>query len=227
MNVLLRALALLLVAALSARAADDLATLFPRLPASVFGKWAGEDPKPIADPANRARLIAAKADAVRAISTELHIRDFTYDSRHGFLSFGSDGDGEGTTFTMALWKTKDGTPLLGVAIEQWSNVANDTRHISFWRLRDGQLTDVSAALLPKLTLASFYEGRADRVKAAAAENYRWWWQLPQHGTTIQLRAPSLENYDDHAALARPDHAYEGRWNGQTFTWVRVKPTREP
>lgn len=205
--------------------AGELAELFPKLPASVFAKWAGEGAKPIADAANRIRLVAAGGDAGKSIAAELRLRDFALDERNGFLRFGSESDGEGTVFTMALWKCTDGSKLAGAAIEHWSNVTNETAHITFWRVRDGKLADVTAEMLPEVTLAKFYEGHADKVRTAAAEGFRWWWKLPQKGTTIRIEAPSLENLDDYAALAKPDHAYEGRWDGKAFRWVRVKGGR--
>lgn len=205
--------------------AGELAELFARLPASAFAKWAGGEPKRIADTANRARLVAAGGDAVKSVAVELGLRDFALDERNGFLRFGSETDGEGTVFTMALWKCADGSKLAGAAIEHWSNVTNETAQITFWRLRDGKLADVTAEMLPDVTLAKFYEGHADKVRAAAKEGFRWWWKLPQKGTTIRIEAPSLENLDDYAALAKPDHAYEGRWDGKVFRWAKVKAGR--
>lgn len=216
--------AVLCAAVVSSACADDLAAIFPKLPASVFEKWAGEDPKPIADPANRAKLVAAKPDALADTASAFALRDAVVDEKNGFLRFGSNGDGEGDIFTMTFWKCSDGSKLVGVAIEHWSNVANDTSHISFWRARDGKLTEVTAEILPDLTLAGFFDKHADKVKLASADGFRWWWKLPQKGTTVRLEAPSLELLDEYADLARPDHAYEGRWDGKKFTWVKVKGT---
>lgn len=211
------------IASASFARADDLAELFPKLPASVFENWVGEDPKPIADPANRTRLFAATGDARDTLATEFGLRDVKVDEKNGFFSFDSNGDGEGAIFTMTFWKAKDGTKLVGVAIEQWTNVANDTAHISFWRVRDGKFTEATKEILPDIRLANFFDKHPDKVKAAATDGFRWWWKLPQKGTTIRLVAPSLELMDEYADLAQPDHAYEGRWDGKAFTWVKVKP----
>lgn len=211
------------IALASSAHADDLTDLFPKLPASVFEKWAGEDPKPIVDPANRSKLVTAKAGDLEAVSATLGLRDVVVDSKNGYLRFDSSGDGEGTVFTMTFWKCADGSKLLGAAIESWNNVSNDTAHISFWRVRDGKLAEVTKEFLPDITLAKFHDKHTDKVKAAAAQGFRWWWKLPQKGTSILIEAPSLENMEEFEMLATPDHAYEGRWDGKVFKWVPVKP----
>ncbi len=221
---ILAAFALFMAAAVSSRA-GELAGWFSKLPGSVFAKWPGEDPKPIVDSANRARLAAAAPDAAKAVAAELGLRGFDLDEKSGFLRFESNSDGEGAVFTMALWKCDDGSKLIGAAIEQWSNVTNETPHISFWRVRDGKLAEATADILPALKLVSFFDGHQAKVKAAAGEGYRWWWKLPRKGTTIRIEAPSLENLDEYAELAKPDHAYEGRWDGRAFRWVKVKGGR--
>lgn len=220
------AAAAVVLASLSSVRADDLAELFPKLPASVFEQWVGEDPKPIADAANRTRLMAATGDARDMLATDFGLRDVKVDEKNGFLSFDSNGDGEGVIFTMTFWKAKDGAKLVGVAIEQWTNVANDTAHISFWRVRDGKLTEATKEVLPDVALTNFFDKHPEKVKAAATDGFRWWWKLPQKGTTIRLEAPSMELIDEYADLAQPDHAYEGRWDGKSFTWVKVKAAKK-
>lgn len=217
--------AVALIATVSSVRADDLAELLPKLPASVFEAWGGEDPRPLLDPANRAKLVAAKGDALTEVATSLGLRDLIIDEKNGFLRFNSNGDGEGDIFNMTFWKCADGSRLVGAAIEHWSNITNGTSHISFWRVRDGKLTDVSKDILPDIPFAKFYgtDKKPDMVKAAAAEGYHWWWKLPQKGTTIRVEAPSMELIDEYADLAQPDHAYEGRWDGKAFTWAKVKP----
>lgn len=220
-------LAIIVLMALSSTAwADDLTDLFVKLPASAFTEWAGEDPKPIADSENRSRLLAATGDARTAIATELSLRDVVVDGKNGFLRFGSNGDGEGTIFTMTFWKCADGSKLVAAAIERWTNVANDTPAIVFWRVKDGGFKEVTKDILPDITLKNFYDKHANIVKAASADGFRWWWKLPQKGTTIRIEAPSLELLDEYADLAQPDHAYEGRWDGKAFTWAKVSAAKK-
>ncbi len=216
----------LFIASASSALADDLTDFFVKLPAVAFTEWAGEDPKPVADPANRARLLAATGEGREAIATELGLRDVKVDGKNGYLSFNSNGDGEGTIFTMTFWKCADGSKLVSAAIEKWTNVANDTSYIAFWRVKDGSFTEVTKDILPDITLAGFYDKHPEKVKAAAADGFRWWWKLPQKGTSIRLEAPALELMDEYADLAQPDRAYEGRWDGKVFTWVKVKAAKK-
>lgn len=211
---------LLLTSALSAA---DVKSVFAQLPASCFAEWPGEGDIQLADPQKRKALAAATGEARTSTATAMSLRDVIIDTKNGYIRLESNGDGEGSIFTMALWNCKDGTKLAGVAIERWTNVANDTPHISFWKVEGDTLTDVTKKHLPELTLTSFYDAREAQVKAASKGGFRWWWHLPQKGTTIELKAPSLDLMDEYAELENPDHAYEGRWDGTKFTWVKVKP----
>jgi hypothetical protein len=224
---LLRLLApavLLLALSCASAFALDVKDVFVKLPASCFDAWAGEENNPIKDPAQRKVLINTPEEKVEEVGRPMLVWKVETDTKNGFIKISSNGDGEGTIFTMALWNCKDGTKLAGVAIEQWTNVANDTDHISFWKLDGDKLTEVTKDILPDLNLTSFYsEKRQEVVKKAQKDNFRWWWHLPQKGTTVELTAPAIELIEDYEPLANPDHAYEGRWDGKKFTWVKVKP----
>ncbi|RBP36056.1 hypothetical protein DES53_1184 [Roseimicrobium gellanilyticum] len=202
----------------------DVKDVFVKLPASCFDAWPGEDNSAIKDPAKRKVLINSPEDKVEEVGRPMLVWKVEADTKNGFIKIDSSGDGEGAVFTMALWNCKDGTKLAGVAIEQWTNVANDTDHISFWKVDGDKLTEVTKDILPDLNLSSFYsDKRQELVKKAAKDNFRWWWHLPQKGTTIDVSAPAIELIEEYEPLANPDHAYEGRWDGKKFTWVKVKP----
>ncbi len=221
----LPALCVLHLAASRANAApNDIKDVFVRLPAACFAQWAGEGEIPLADPAKRKALTAATGDQQQDLATAMSLREVVIDTKNGFLKVESNGDGEGMIFTMTLWNAADGTKLAGVAIERWTNVANDTPYIAFFRVKDDMLTDVSSGILPaQITLESFFDTNKDIVKAAAKDGFRWWWVLPRKGTTLEVKSPSMELIDEYAKLEKPDHAYEGRWDGKKFTWVKVKP----
>lgn len=202
----------------------DVKDVFVKLPPSCFSDWPGEDNNPIKDPAQRKVLINTPEEKVDEVGRPMLVWKVEADTKNGFIKIDSGGDGEGAIFTMALWNCKDGTKLAGVAIEQWTNVANDTKHISFWKVEGDKLTEVTKDILPDLTLTSFYhEKRHELVKKAQEDHYRWWWHLPQKGTTMEVSAPAIELIEEYEPLANPDHAYEGRWDGKKFTWVKVKP----
>ena len=203
--------------------AADVKDVFVKLPASCFEEWGGEGEIPLANPAKRKALVEATGDKQKEIATEMSLRDVVIDTKNGFIKIESNGDGEGTIFTMALWNCADGSKLAGVAIEQWTNVANDTDHISFWQVQGDKLTDVTKDTLPDLTLTSFYDTRLDVVKKAQKDTFRWWWHLPQKGTTISVVAPAMDLIEEYESLTPADHAYEGRWDGKKFSWVKVKP----
>lgn len=203
--------------------AADVRDIFVRLPVSALEKWPGEGDIPLHSAEKRKALASATGDKQQELALTMSLRDVVMDTKNGFIKIDSNGDGEGAVFTMAVWNCADGTKLAGVAIEVWTNVANDTPVVTFWRVKDDKLTEVTKDILPDLTLASFYDTRLDVVKKAQQDGFRWWWKLPQKGTTISVIAPSLENLQEYETLEKPEHAYEGRWDGKKFSWVKVKP----
>ena len=219
------ALAVAFALILSSADAGDLEDLFVQLPASCFAKW-GEDGAPlIAAPENRGRLVQAAPAALETCAAGLGLRNAVIDRQHGYLIFGSNTDGEGDVFTLSFWKCDDGSKLVGVTIEHWGTSTSDTIHVSFWRKTGERMRDVTDSFIPVIPLAKFYDKQPALVKAAAADGFHWRWMLPQRGTTIRVEAPSLQLLDEYAGLGDPAHAYEGRWDGKGFTWVRVDPKK--
>ena len=214
-----------LLLSLPAAHADELGDIFLKLPGSCFEKWGENGPPPIATPANRTRLVQAAPGDIEKCAAELGLRNVVIDHQHGFITFGSNTDGEGDVFTLSFWKCDDGTRLVGITIDHWSTSTSDTSHVSFWRKAGERMLDVTDSFLPVIPLTKFFDRHPDAVKAAAADGFHWRWLLPQRGTTIRVEAPSLQLLDEYAVLGEPDHAYEGHWDGKGFTWARVDPKK--
>lgn len=222
----LRALSLaVFLLSLASAHADELGDIFIKLPGSCFEKWGEGGPPPIAMPENRARLAQAAPGDLEKCAAELGLRNVVIDRQHGFITFGSNTDGEGDVFTLSFWKCDDGTRLVGVTIDHWSSSTSDTAHVSFWRKSGEHVRDVTESFVPAIPLSKFFDKHAAEVKAAAADGFHWRWTLPQRCTTIRVEAPSLQLLDEYAVLGEPDHAYEGKWDGTGFTWVRVDPKK--
>lgn len=210
---------------LSSVRAGELEDFFIKLPASCFEKWGGDGVPLIASPENRRRLVQGPPAELNKRAADLGLRNAVIDSQHGFLTFGSNTDGEGDVFTLSFWRCDDLSRLVGVTIEHWSASTSDTPHVSFWRSAGGSLRDVTDNFIPVIPLTKFFDRHPGLIKAAAADGFHWRWTLPQQGTTIRVQAPAIQLLDEYAALGDPDHAFEGQWDGKGFTWVRVDPKK--
>ncbi|WP_050027450.1 hypothetical protein [Verrucomicrobium sp. BvORR034] len=177
-------------------------------------------------PARRKALLSGDATAVTKAKEETHVREIHVDTKNGYLDFTSPGDGEGMNVHMTYWrekKQKDGACLIAVVIDGWSVASHSTDLIKFYRWAPEapkKLEDVSAQHIPALHAENFFKTTKEIGEEAEAAGLKWWWILPQKGTSIRIQGAEIGEDQLADKLGPPQYVYVLDWNGTDFSMKR-------
>lgn len=149
------------------------------------------------------------------------IGELNLDRARGYLSVGSNGDGEGDTLEAAMWKRKNGSRLIALHIKHWTAGPSATQDVRLYEFANGQfrLATFSDWHLPEAKdFMAVEESHTNEGSFIAGD-----WGLPRQGTTIVIR-PALEDDADmlgEEVKCDDAYAFELTWNGNEFETVRI------
>ncbi|MBX7209022.1 MAG: hypothetical protein K1X78_11950 [Verrucomicrobiaceae bacterium] len=194
----------------------DIAQLFALLPREAMPSMTALGP--VADPAARKRLLGG--ESLKGI------RDVKVDRAKGWMSIGSDTDGEGEVLEAAMWKRKDGSRLIALHLNQWTAGPSATLDVRLFEFANGEFRFATFSDWRLPQPAGFFREAGPEKNAGPFTAGDW--SLPQSGTTISIRPPLEDDADmlGEATKCTDDHAFELLWDGkgfQTATIPRVIP----
>lgn len=200
--------------------ANDVAVMLAGLPAEFFPST--QALTSLEDLKKRAEIAKVKTNGDLP---ELNAR-IQIDRANGWLELSSNTEGEGETLNVVLWKRKDGSPLLIMALQKWDAGPTTTSTLRAVEFRDGTFRHVTTTL-PLPTEGDFYTSE-EAEKRPPGRLVEGKWVLPQKGSTITIRPPNEEGAELIPESFTSDETYyfELTWDGSEFqsnTLPRVIP----
>jgi len=129
--------------------------------------------------------------------------DFQIERKNGYISFITNGDGENRGVELAIWNVgKD--KLMVLCINVNANCTDYTKDVFVFKIRNLELIDISANILPNIRLDDFGYSKLlnkDIIKILNDQNIKWNWELPRIGKKIRIIAPSYDCGNDFLPLA--------------------------